>query len=366
MSNVTIIRAMDDIGRNLLWTNPATAEILPTIKEFDANRMFERELRASIVLKDPSAEARSLELEGGADLLTPTIPRLVFTNAVGHSGEILKDPILDKYKVQIRVLDRQNGSSQTIAFECKDPHHQLIEMGFQHQDGTPIDDFAISLGEMQIGPNRVRSYTFKKESLQDIALVLRLDVPMRREATHFRIVWPRLPWVQPTNLEVTSIEAYTDKKSKWGYCFARVTFQGGMLTNALGIRKVAITKAVDSASEDITTVIEHLAPYDFDMREALESGGTVTKGIWLQSRLSPLKVIKTLEGDVELLYGSASNLVMVDLRSDLKPGEKMISPHLKENEMGFTYAGARNFNKTEKELDNSDDFLLHSWFRKRN
>ncbi len=361
ISNITLVHALDNMGRDLLWTNPSSGE---TRTGGGCKINGEWELMGSVDLKSPSAEAKSLQIEGVADLLTPTIPKLVITNVVAFSGENLKDPLLDKYNIQIKVINHQNGSSQTIAFECKDPNHQLIAMEFQHQDGTPIDDSAISLGEMQIGPNPIRSYTFKKEYLQNISLVLRLDVPLRRETTHFRIVWLRLPWIQPPSLEVTSIETYTDKKAKWGYCFARVTFQGGMLTNAQGIRKVVITKALDSASEDITTVMEHLAPYDFDMREALDSGGTVTKGIWFQPRLSPLKMIRSLEGDVELFYGSTTNLVMVDLRSDLKPSEKMTSPKLNGNEVSFTFVGARNFNKTEKELDNSDDFVLHSWFRK--
>jgi hypothetical protein len=366
ISNVMVIRAVDDTGRSLLWTNPARAEILGagTIKIGD---VFERQLGASVVLKSPSADAGSVQLEGDADLLTPTIPRVVFTNVAAYSGEILKNPLLDNVKVQIKVLRCQNEMSPTIALEYKDPNHQLLEVGFQHHDGTPIDDFDISSGEMRIGKNESRSYTFKKESLQDVCLAVRLDVPLRREATHFRISWPRLPWVQPTNLEVISIEAFGEKlgekKSGSGYYLALATFQGGLLTNALGIRKVSITKAENQSSEDVTTVANHLSPYELNLREKLEDGGFVTKGIWLQSRSSPLKMIKTLEGDAEL-YEGPGHPVLVDLRSDLKPGETMTSPELKQYGASFTFVGARNFNKTEDELNNSDDFVMYGWFRK--
>lgn len=360
ISNISLVRAVDDTGKNLLWTDLSSAEIPQTLTGYVND---ERELKASIVLKSPSLGAGSLQLEGNADLLTPTIPRVIFKNIAAYSGESLKDPLLDEFKIQIRVLDRQNGLPPSIALEYKDPNHKLLEAGFQHRDGTPIYDYDVSSGQMQIGANKIRSYTFKKESLQDIDLSVRLDVPLRREATHFKIGWSRLPWIQPTNLEVVSVEAMTDRKSKMGYYLGLVTFKGGLLTNALGIRKVSITKAEDSASEDITTVINHLSPYDFDAREKLEDGGSVTKGIWLQSRPSPLKRIKTLEGDAELFYERSSNRVMVDLRSDLKSGEGMTSPVLKQNGVSFTFVGTRNFNKTEKELDSSTDFVVHSLFR---
>lgn len=361
ISNISVVRAMDNTGKELLWTNPSSADI-PTGSGCYIND--EREWQASIVLNSPSAEAKSLQLEGYADLLTPTIPRVVFTNVAAYSGGSLKDPLLDKFNIQINVLPHQHGEPPTIAFECKDPNHKLLETSFQHRDGTPISDDAIASGEMKIGTNRIQSFTFKQESLQDINLTVRLDVPLRREAAHFKIDWPRLPWIQPANLEVTSIEAWTEKKSKTGYCLALVTFQGGLLTNALGIRKVSITDAEDDASKDITTAMDQLSPYGFDVREKLDDGGSVTKGIWFQSRSSRLKIIKTLEGDAELFYEGPRNYVMVDLRSDLKPGETITSPELKQNGASFTFAGPRNFNKTEKELNSSCGLVLHSWFRK--
>ena len=364
VSNISVVRAVDDTGKNLLWTDPSTVENAATRSESALYVNDEREWETSVILKSPSAEARSLQFEGYAELFTPTIPRVVFTNVAAYSGEYLKEPLLDQFNIHIKVLPLQNGEPQTIAFECEDPNHKLLETSFQHRDGTPIHDDAITSGEMKIGTNRIWSYTFKLESLQDINLTVRLDVPLRREATHFKIGWPRLPWIQPTNLEVVSIKALTEKKSTRGYCLALATFQGGLLTNALGIRKVSITKAEDDASNDITTVMDQLSPYGFDAREKLEDGGSVTKGIWLQSRSSRLKIIKTLEGDAELFCGGPGDRVMVDLRSDLKPGDTITSPELKQKGVSFTFVGPRNFNKTDEELNSSSGLVLHSWFRK--
>lgn len=352
ISNVIVLRAADDTGSDLLWTNPSSAEIDPPASGYYKSGVFERELRASAILKSPSTEAKSLKLEGKVDLLTPTIPRVVITNVFAHSGEVLRDPLLDKDKIEIKVLDRQNGLPQTIHIECKDPNHKVLESSFQHRDGAPIYD--VSSSQTHMGTNRILSFTFKEESLQDIDLAVRLDVPQRRETAHFRIDRLPLPWIQPTNLVVveTSVLPLDASPVRRG-CLLLATLEGGLLTNAAAIRKITITKIVSDPQQQVDATLNDLAPYSVTTRSDLEDGGVLTKPIGIYIRSPGAIRIKLLEGDAELLY-STSKVDTVEINADLKPGELITNAKLQENGVVFKFVGARNFKTTAQELAKSD------------
>ena len=359
ISNITIIRATDDTGINLLWTNPSNVEIDPSAGGFYRAGIFERELRAHVVLKSPSAEAKSLQLEGNADLLTPTIPRVVFPNIIAQSGAILKDPLFDKYGVYIKVLDRLNDQPQTIAFEYKDLNHKLRQISFRHGDGTPV--YEKSSSEMQIGTNKIVSYTFDLKSLQDVDLAVQLDVPQRQEPTHFRISSLALPWIQPTNFEVIQtlvlpLDASTNQRG----CLLLAAFKGGLLTNAAAIRRVSITKIVSDPPEEVDATLNDLAPYSPTSRSELKDGGAVIKPIGIYIHTPGAVRIKLLEGDAELVYSAGAIGPTAELNSDLEPGEVITNVKLKEQGVIFTFIGTRNYRTMAQKLIKSDRIAFGS------
>lgn len=343
---VRVIRAVDDLGRDLLTGDKKGPSV---------NEPF-REIR----LKNPLPDAKTIDLDGEVELRTPTIPcRLIFTNAAAHLGQILKHPLLDQYQIKITTLSPETWPGRSAGFQWEDPWHKLDYVRLQNRDGT--DASGISESEFNVGTNKIISINVPETPLRDLDFVVKLEVPLREEKTRFKIRNIPLPWVQPPNLEVTFAEALRGKKMTNEDWMLLVTFKGGPLTNAMGIRRVSITKAEGAASENLKTTLTDVSPYSFDPRYDLEKGGTVTKEIWIHTQSTPLKMIKTLEGDAELLHDSPSNISTTYVTCDLKAGETITNPKLDENGVRFKFVGVQNFNTAEKRLEKSDDFVFWGW-----
>lgn len=320
---------------------------------------FEGRSMHSIYLKYPSAKATSLELEGDGTLVTPMIPRLVFTNLSALVGEVLKHPLLDHYHVKLQILTRDSLSPQNIRIQVDDPKHKCGEIVFQMQDGSPMQQPSASY--IKIGTNEIYSYNLRDAKIRDLNLIVQLDVPVKEETVHFKLERIPLPWAQPTNLVVTKATAFalSDTTNSFDWSLYAI-FKGGPLTNAAGIRSIWITKAEGDAGQPIEITPDRLWGYSYNARDELEKGGTVTKAIYLHSQLPRPKMVKSLEGDAELLFETPTSGVAVKLSSDLKPGEKIANSKLEERGVTFSFVGLRNFNAAKKELVTPHEFSFWS------
>lgn len=344
VSEMRVLQAVDDTGKNLIWTNN---------DEWPTNPGMSRDT----VLAYPSDRAKAIDFEGEAELVTPTQPRLVFTNLPEHLNQPFRHPLLKKFQIDISVLDRKHGFGDDAAIQWTDPSGKLLRVDFLKKDGTEVYSYPTS--EFEVGPTKVRSYNLPDTPLTDLELVLRLDVPVKREPFRFKIEKIPLAWVQPANLEVIESTATTLKDTTNLYgCSVDLTFKGGPLTNAAGILDLTIATAEGDKGEKFETESES-QPLAF--RQSLCVGGTATKTVRLYTKSPPPRMIKILEGDAELFSPTSFNGGFVKVSTDFyHPGKAIESPALKQNGVTLMFCGTEKFRDTQKGMLRTNSFKLRS------
>lgn len=314
-------------------------------------------LGQTIALKCPAPDARSIEVEGKANLLTPTIPQLVFSNLETRGDQTLKHPLLQENHIVIRILQSRASSRRGVDIETEDPDSKLEFVGF-------LKDGELWWGKdrTQFGAKKTESFDFvDTDRLSDLKLAVKVKSPLKATPFHFKIGSIPLPWLQPTKMEVTVKEM---KAMKWltnSYgCAINLNFKGGPLTNALGIYRVSITHAESEQGQkfDVKSqmyeggLFEHDAGLDdLTKRTDLDSGGTVTKVLCLFAKQPNPKSISILEGDAEIFSPTVENGGFVCFTNQLvATGEMAVMSPLKEYRVSMKFLGFHNFYSKRTEL----------------
>jgi len=136
---------------------------------------------------------------------------------------------------------------------------------------------------------------------------------------------------------VTSVMDMRSTSDSMPRCQVQLKFSGDAVSDALGIREIRITAAVDDTGRDLR------ASPDRMRLGSRFSGGPARQLAQMAELANPSRnahAIKTLEGEADLLFPTAENSGLVIAKDFMaKPGEPLGDPALKKANVTITYLG---------------------------
>lgn len=285
ISDVRITHAEDDAGDQLAMVRRPGR--VPGHGMYNPLVVPHGQLWYEVVLACPGPSAHMIKrLEGEVDLAVPTAEnggRFTIENFMAQPGRPIRDPRLDKYGLNLiyHTLETYHDSQRTnrsyfgspsterccftgiygnptnpprksVAIQIDDPEKKLIGLAFERTDGNPLEVTETCEGL------RLRCYTFDTVPPKDLKLVVFVAAPgvIRTERFVLENIW--LPWdrsagspyADPSELRA-SAEGHVYKTPRSTNAYLRLTFTGGPITNAYGVRRVMVLRAVDENGHPI-------------------------------------------------------------------------------------------------------------------
>jgi hypothetical protein len=357
LEKIEILGAVDDTGRNLVRTNRA----LPLN---NCPLPFNGEWLYSTVggLKAPDEKAKNIKrLRAEAHFMERTEIPLVLTNFMSQPRKLLRQPLLDQYHIKIvyngladeappgsLVIDRK--ADKRISLKIDDPLHKIVSLTFTKPDGQsfPADREASFLTR---GANDGQTYCFKEKPPRNVNLALNLEAAKTTNVIRFDIDNVRLPWIDLPVFDVSATHATfrPGKETNWSNGSLTLSFTGGELTNALGIRNLSIQKMEDDSGQPVK-VQSVLIRFSALPPTAMDSGRNVDKTLMLKFQSPAPKSIRILKGEAELICPSTNDYVVTINDFMAQPGKPFEQPLLKSNQVRLAYLTAVNFSAFRNDL----------------
>jgi hypothetical protein len=127
------------------------------------------------------------------------------------------------------------------------------------------------------------------------------------------------------------------------------------MTNASGIRRVWITNMKDGAGNKVELSSWGEEDNWLARRWELDGGGVAEKSVQLVVHSTPVRVIKVLEGDVELFCPTRFNDGIVKVSRELTHVGAIVSdPVLERNGVKFRFLDVKNFATTIREIERTN------------
>jgi len=362
ISPVKIIQAVDDTGMDLVRTNKHSFpgdDWLPS----RTSLWFWQTVGG---LKAPAPEAKAIRhLEAEVVLFAPTANTPVLTNFMSRPGTVLHQVTLDQYQVKISydretnslppsgslIIDNSSAAKtagKTILLKVDDPQHKLVSLAFQKTGGGILA--TISKNQSVFGSHTEFTYGFLEVPPPDLNLVVYVASPEASDKVRFSLDNIRLPWVDTPDFEVTAevSKGLQNHGTNPYACYLTLSFTGGPLTNALGIRKLWLTQATDDAGQEIKVGYNNwLTPdnWRFDaLPPPMGDGRYVRKFVPLVFQSQNPKMIRILKGDAELICSSVTNGGLVVIGNFMnRVGASFDLPPLQKNRVKLAYLGPVNY-----------------------
>ncbi|HEY5041308.1 MAG TPA: hypothetical protein VIK53_04840, partial [Verrucomicrobiae bacterium] len=304
-------------------------------------------------------------LEAEVVLFAPTTDTPVLTNFMSRPGTVLHQPMLDQYQVKISYDRKTNhpppGSliidnspagkmaGKTVSLEVDDPQHKLVCVAFQKADGRILSP--ISKSQSTFGSHTEFTYGFSEMPPPDLNLVVYVASPEASERVRFSLDNIRLPWVDVPDFEASAEVSggLENHGTNPFFCNLTISFTGGPLTNALGIRKLWIEQGEDDSGQAVKVGFIKMADGVWNRRfdalpPVMGDGRYVRKFVPLVFQSSNPKMIRVLKGEAELIRPSATNGGLVVIENFMnRVGASFDLPPLQKNRVELAYLGPVNY-----------------------
>ena len=393
ITDIRIYRAVDDKGKDL--TKRAVGLPQPSVSPFGkhSGRVFNQSgWLAVLKLKCPGKSAKQIrEITGEIDLALPTVENggvLKVTNFMAKPGQVIDSANLARHgiKLTFHTLESYTDFSRTnpkeyvdptdleierncfsgiygsltnpprtsVAIQVDDPNKLLLGLSFETKDGQQVQ----TVGSYSV-PG-FRCYKFAQPPSPEMNLVVALAVPgvIRTEPFSMRDIWlpwdrsPGSPYLDPPDLRTTA-ELQVRERQRWTNSTLNLTFIGGPIANADGIRRVTLLRATDETGNPV-----HLPSpatgQNYSTVETWKAPKRAWRSLYLNAPPS-VKRLKFLEGEVEVFQPNPTNggvLVFTNLLSF--SGKQLPLPAEAAQTTKVHFVGLTDFRKQEAGLTNAE------------
>lgn len=376
MSKVTVFDAADDTGKSLLRTNQTPGQNDSWLSSKHSDTFY-----SSVGnLKSPANEAKTIKrLSGSVQFFAPNETTPVFTNFMANPGRPLTHPALTECQVAITyerpVSDTPPGSlvlgdktDQTVTLKVEDVHNRIVRMAFQKPDGGILP--ASQQVSIVNGKRTAFTYVFKQAPPRDLNLVVYVSEPEPSDTIAFTLEDIRLPWVDSpdftVSVESAKLQPARGTNARSGSLI--LSFSGGPMTNALGVRKLWIHQAKDNLRQPVKigwSGGQGSLRFDAQPFVATGNGRRVQKYVPTTFQSPDPAAIRVLRGEAELVFPGTNNSHMTIIKDfQRQVGEPFDLPLLQTNHVQITFLGAVNYAGKRAEFMKSRSVAQHGNLQK--